>query len=120
MRFVPHPTDPERFYYDNMTLFRYVDDPGYTVPGWMGLPEDTDVSGEIRPEIEHFSDTDRADLGEVLDQDVELIASVQEGVKSRGFKGPLWCEQEDRLRHLQREIDRYMSGKNKRPFAFLR
>lgn len=110
MRFVPHPTDPERFYYDNMTLFRYVDDPGYTVPGWMGLPEDTDVSGEIRPEIEHFSDTDRADLGEVLDQDVELIASVQEGVKSRGFKGPLWCEQEDRLRHLQREIDRYMSG----------
>ena len=110
MRFVPHPTDPERFYYDNMTLFRYVDDPGYTVPGWMGLPEDTDVSGEIRPEIEHFSETDRADLGEVLDQDVELIASVQEGVKSRGFKGPLWCEQEDRLRHLQREIDRYMSG----------
>ncbi|MGC6476367.1 MAG: aromatic ring-hydroxylating oxygenase subunit alpha [Parvibaculales bacterium] len=110
MRFVPHPTDPERFYYDNMTLFRYVDDPGYTVPGWMGLPEDTDVTGEIRPEIEHFAAHERADLGEVLDQDVELIASVQEGVKSRGFKGPLWCEQEDRLRHLQREIDRYMSG----------
>ncbi|MGC6512453.1 MAG: aromatic ring-hydroxylating oxygenase subunit alpha [Parvibaculales bacterium] len=110
MRFVPHPTDPERFYYDNMTLFRYVNDPGYTVPGWMGLPEDTDVSGDIRPEIEHFAADQQADLGEVLDQDVELIHSVQEGVKSRGFKGPLWCEQEDRLRHLEKEIDRYMAG----------
>ena len=49
-----------------------------------------------------------ADLGEVLNQDVDLIASVQQGIKSRGFNGPLWCEQEDRIRHLHREIDRYI------------
>ena len=36
MRFQPHPTDPERFFYDNMTLIRYVDDTNYSVPGWMG------------------------------------------------------------------------------------
>ena len=108
MRFVPHATDPERFYYDTMTMFRYVDDPGYTVPGWMGLPEGMDVTGSIRPEIEHFSADMEADLGEVLNQDVDLIASVQQGVKSRGFNGPLWCEQEDRIRHLHREIDRYI------------
>ncbi|MDD9842102.1 MAG: aromatic ring-hydroxylating dioxygenase subunit alpha [Alphaproteobacteria bacterium] len=110
MRFVPHPTDPERFYYDNMTLFRYVDDPDYTVPGWMGLPKDTDVTGQLRPDIEHFAVDERADLGEVLDQDVELVSCVQQGVKSRGFKGPLWCEQEDRLRHFHRELDRYLNG----------
>ncbi len=109
MRFTPHPTDPERFYYDNMTLFRYVDDPGYTVPAWMGLPEGVDVSGDLRPEIERFSAGEKADLGEVLDQDVELVHAVQEGVKSRGFKGPIWCEQEDRLRHFHRELDRYLT-----------
>ena len=110
MRFIPHPTNPEIFYYDNMTLFRHVDDPGYTVPGWMGLPEGTDVTGDIRPDIETFAAGEKADLGEVLDQDVELVHAVQEGVKSRGFKGPLWCEQEDRLRHFHRELDRYMTG----------
>lgn len=110
MRFVPHPTDPERFYYDNMTMFRYVDDPGYSAPGWMGLPKDVDVSGEIRPEIEHVPAGIKPNLGEVLDQDVELVAAVQQGVKSRGFRGPLWCEQEDRLRHFHRELDRYIKN----------
>lgn len=110
MRFVPHPTDPEIFYYDNMTLYRHVDAPGYTVPGWMGLPEDTDLTGDIRPDIEHFAAGEKAELGEVLDQDVELVHAVQEGVKSRGFKGPIWCEQEDRVRHFHRELDRYMAG----------
>ena len=108
MRFAPHPTDPERFYYDNMTMFRYVDDPGYAAPGWMGLPEDADVTGEIRPQTEHVPADVKPDLGEVLDQDVELVYAVQEGVKSRGFAGPIWCEQEDRLRHFHRELDRYL------------
>jgi len=35
---------------------------------------------------------------------------VQRGLKSRGFKGPLWSEQEARLRHFHREVDRYISG----------
>ena len=47
MRFMPHPTDPEKFTYDTMTLVRPVDDPDYSVPGWMGLPEGTDTSGKI-------------------------------------------------------------------------
>ena len=46
MRFMPHPTDPEKFYYDTMTLIKPVNDPDYNVPGWMGLPEGTDTSGE--------------------------------------------------------------------------
>jgi phenylpropionate dioxygenase-like ring-hydroxylating dioxygenase large terminal subunit len=110
MRFVPHPTDPERYYYENITLFRYVDDPDYTVPAWMGLPEGTDVTGDIRPDIEHYKVGEKAELGEVLDQDIELVHTVQQGVKSRGFKGPLWSEQEDRIRHFHRELDRYMNG----------
>ena len=109
MRFVPHATDPERFYYDNMTLFRYVDDPGYSVPGWMGLPEGIDVTGETRPDIERIPVDVRPNLGEVLDQDVDLVAAVQRGSKSRGFRGPLWSDQEQRVRHFHRELDRYIN-----------
>jgi phenylpropionate dioxygenase-like ring-hydroxylating dioxygenase large terminal subunit len=110
MRFLPHPTDPERYYYDNMTLFRPVDDPNYFVPAWMGLPKGTDVTGATRPQIEDHGAGQRADLGEVLNQDVDLVEAVQRGVRSRGFRGPLWSEQEMRLRHYHREIDRYING----------
>ena len=110
MRFLPHATDPERFYYDNITMYRYVDDPHYTVPAWMGLPPGTDVTGLTRPNIEHVPAGQRPNLGEVLDQDVELVAAVQRGSKSRGFRGPLWSEQEQRVRHVHRELDRYIRG----------
>ena len=49
-----------------------------------------------------------SDLGEVLNQDIELVAAVQRGSKSRGFRGPLWSEQEQRVRHFHRELDRYI------------
>ncbi len=110
MRFLPHPTDPERFYYDTMTLYRPVDDDRWNVPAWMGLPEGTDVSGEIRPDTEHVPLGEKPNLGLVLDQDSDLLPVVQQGVKSRAFKGPLWSEQEIRLRHFHAELDRYISG----------
>jgi hypothetical protein len=50
------------------------------------------------------------DLGEVLNQHVELLHSVGEGSRSRGFKGPIWSEQESRIRHFHRELDRYVKG----------
>ena len=110
MRFLPHPTDPERFYYNTMTLWRPCDDPSYNVPGWMGLPEGTDVSGDTRPDIERTAADEPPNLGEVLDQDSELLPVVQKGVRSKAFEGPLWGEQEQRLRHFHTELDRYLSG----------
>jgi len=110
MRFLPHATDPERFYYDTMILYRYVDDPNYTVPAWMGLPPGTDVTGETRPETIHVPIGQPPGLGEVLDQDSELLPIVQQGLRSRGFDGPLWSEQEQRVRHFHRELDRYIDG----------
>jgi phenylpropionate dioxygenase-like ring-hydroxylating dioxygenase large terminal subunit len=96
MRFLPHETDPERFYYDTMTLLFPADDPDYRPPGWMGLPEGTDVTGATRPAIEHFSLEQDANLGLVLSQDAALLPVVQRGMRSRGFKGQLWGEQEQR------------------------
>ena len=110
MRFLPHADDPTKFYYDNITMYRDIDDASYTVPAWMGLPKDTDVSGAIRPAIEYVPEGTRPDLGEVLDQDVELVAAVGAGCRSRGFRGPLWSDQEVRVRHFHRELDRYING----------
>jgi hypothetical protein len=75
----------------------------------MGLPAGLDVSGATRPAIEKVPVGVAPNLGEVLDQDVELVAAVQRGSKSRGFRGPLWSEQEQRVRHFHRELDRYIN-----------
>jgi phenylpropionate dioxygenase-like ring-hydroxylating dioxygenase large terminal subunit len=106
MRFLPHETDPERFYYETITLMFPVDDPNYCPPGWMGLPEGTDVSGQVRPPTEHYTIDEDANLGPVLSQDSTLMPIVQQGMRSRGFKGQLWGEQEQRLRHFHVELER--------------
>ncbi len=111
MRFLPHPSDPETFYYDTMILYRYVDDPDYTVPAWMGLPQGIDVTGQTRPAITHVPMGQKPNLGEVLDQDSELLPVQQQGLRSRAFRGPLWSEQEQRVRHFHRELDRYIQGR---------
>jgi carnitine monooxygenase subunit len=110
MRFLPHPNDPNRFYYDNIILYRHVDDPDYSVPAWMGLPAGTITDGSVRPDLVRVPFGDPPGLGQVLDQDSELLPVVQEGVQSRGFRGPLWGEQELRLRHFHAELDRYIAG----------
>jgi phenylpropionate dioxygenase-like ring-hydroxylating dioxygenase large terminal subunit len=61
--------------------------------------------------IERHGVDDCADLGPVLNQDVELVAAVQQGARSRGFRGPLWSEQESRVRHFHRELDRVLGLK---------
>ncbi|MFN3590632.1 MAG: aromatic ring-hydroxylating oxygenase subunit alpha [Thermaurantiacus sp.] len=107
-RFLPHPTNPEIFTYDTCILYRHVDAPGYGAPAWMGLAADVDLTGETRPEIVRVPLGEPPELGEVLDQDSELLPIVQKGSKSRGFRGPLWSEQEARLRHFHAELDRHM------------
>jgi carnitine monooxygenase subunit len=110
MRFLPHPTDPESFFYDTMILYRHVDDPDYTVPAWMGLPQGIDVTGQTRPNVVHVPVGHKPNLGLVLDQDSELLPVQQKGIRSRAFRGPLWSEQEQRVRHFHRELDRYIYG----------
>ena len=93
-----------------MTLYRPADDPNYKAPDWMGIPEGTDLTGENRPDTEYEPLGEPPNLGLVLDQDSELLPVVQKGMRSRGFDGPLWSEQEQRLRHFHVEIDRYLNG----------
>lgn len=106
MRFLPHESDPQRFYYDTLTLVLPVEDPTYRPPAWMGLPEGTDMTGATRPDTEHYTISEDANLGLVLSQDASLLPVVQQGMRSRGFDGQLWSEQEQRLRHFHVELER--------------
>ena len=108
-RFLPHPTDPNQFTYDTCILYRHIDAPGYSAPAWMGLGDDIDLTGEMRPDIVRTALGEPPGLGEVLDQDSELLPIVQAGARSRGFRGPLWSDQEARLRHFHAELDRKMA-----------
>ena len=100
----------QRFYYDNILLYRNVEDPNYDAPTWMAMPDDLDLTGETRPEIERWPSDVVPDIGPVLLQDYEAVEHVQRGLHSRGFKGPLWGDQEARIRHYHRELDRYLDG----------
>ncbi len=115
MRFLPHEQDPERFYYDTMTLVQPVEGGDYTPPAWMGLPEDTDMTGQVRPATEHYSIEEDAGLGLVLSQDAALLPIVQQGMRSRGFDGQLWSEQEQRLRHFHVELERRLGLRQGEP-----
>jgi hypothetical protein len=46
----------------------------------------------------------------VLSQDSSLLPVVQQGMRSRGFDGQLWSEQEQRLRHFHVELERRLSN----------
>lgn len=109
-RFVPHATDPNQFTYDTCILYRHIDVPGFAAPAWMGLSEEIDMTGETRPDIVRTGLGEPPGLGEVLDQDSELLPIVQAGARSRGFRGPLWSDQEARLRHFHTELDRQMAA----------
>lgn len=109
-RFMPHARDPELFTYETIILFKPEDIPGYGAPAWMGLAADADTTGMMRPDIVHTGLGVPPELGEVLDQDSELLPIVQKGARSRGFRGPLWSEQEARLRHFHVALDRHISG----------
>jgi carnitine monooxygenase subunit len=108
-RFKPHATDPEQFTYETTIMYRHVDSPGYGAPGWMGLGDDVDLTGETRPDVVHTGLGEPPGMGEVLDQDSDLLPIVQAGARSRGFRGPLWGEQEARLRHFHVELDRWLA-----------
>ena len=49
-------------------------------------------------------------LANVLRQDGSNMETIQRGVKSKGFKGMLLCDQEIRLRHFHQTIDKFISG----------
>jgi len=111
-RWRPHESDPERCYFDVYTLVHPkvgAQSPRGDYLDWSG---DGDFDSGERPERQILvTKKEQEDgLGLVGYQDYLNILPVQAGLKSRGFKGMHLCEQELRLRHYHKEIDRYMNG----------
>ena len=94
----PHPTDPDRMFYDIWT-FELVPE-GHEWPA--------------RPKHQQFKHGEKS-IGLVLDQDAANLPGVQAGMHSAAFEG-LWIgAQELRIRHFHKVIDDYVYGPGGKP-----
>lgn len=110
-RFRPHPTDPEKCYYDNMVLVHPTDDAA-SIPAYMGIAPGTDVSGRTRPARLQVPNGEPG-MGPVVDEDGVLVPVVQRGLRSRGFRGLRLGEPEHCIRQFHHELDRRLYGGSK-------
>ena len=126
LRSRPHATDPNKCYWDKLSL-RMLPDPPITEDSKVEAPGSktgTNISfnlplnpeqtsdGTVRPEHDEF-DQEAVIAGEksmtiTLDQDIHLIRDVQKGMHSRGFSEAWLCDDESRVQHYHRWIDLYM------------
>ncbi len=107
--FRPHKSDPRKFVFDVIVMMHPQPDAAIQPPAYMGLPEGWDISGqELAEPIE--IDWRDGGLGQVFDQDSGLFMLVQEGIESLGYRGAIFSEQEQRIRHFHAELDRYMNA----------
>ena len=109
MRMRPHPTNPERAFYDAWVLSARLG-PGQRPPAYMGVEPDVDVTGATRPaRLRTTSEDPRG--GDVVDQDVANMVTLQKGMHSRGLGGFIrLSEQEKRIQHFYAELELYLTG----------
>ena len=94
----PHPTDPDRMFYDIMTF--------ELVPEGAEWPQ--------RAVHKRWKHGEKG-IGLVLDQDAANLPGVQAGMHSQGFQG-LWLgNQELRIRHFHKVLDDYVYGAGGKP-----
>ena len=89
----PHPTDPNKMYYDLQNYVR--------------VPEGAEPPP--RPPHTHHRHGELS-LGLVLDQDSYNLPRVQKGMNSRAYPGLLINYRERRIRHMHKTIDDYLFG----------
>ena len=109
IRFMPEPNEPTQFIYDSITIVPQDESGSLRIPDWVP-PAAHEVAGDVRPDIERVPLGGPLDLGLLLNQDTEIVPVLQRGYKSRGFRGPLFSDQELRLKHFHAELDRYIAG----------
>jgi phenylpropionate dioxygenase-like ring-hydroxylating dioxygenase large terminal subunit len=118
LRSRPHATDPNKCYWDKLSLHMYPD-PKISkkanltfnlrkgADGEDGLPPVVD-----RPEHDSFTQEDiiagRKTMTITLDQDIHFIRDVQRGMHSRGFTEAWLNDDESRVQHYHTWLDRHM------------
>lgn len=86
----PHPTDPQRCFFDQFILQR-------------------GPARGVRPEREHFGARHKS-LGPLTDADIAIAERVQRGVASRGFAGLRLGAQEAGIRHFHSTLSAWLGG----------
>jgi phenylpropionate dioxygenase-like ring-hydroxylating dioxygenase large terminal subunit len=105
LRADPHPTDPERCYFD-MWYFT-----------WFPEGKDRYYSYSMGEEVDRTIPVPhkRGKVGELscgpgIDQDVSIWSEQQKGLRSRGYKGGHLAGQEARVRFFHDTIDRWLGA----------
>ncbi len=94
----PHPTDPNRMYFDFISLMNA---PNADVP----RPEPKFYSTEAGDTL-----ADECEGGDLLDEDLYNLPRIQAGMRSRAFKDLHLGEQEIRIRSHHRTLELYLEA----------
>mgnify|MGYP001996856088 FL=1 len=107
----PHPTDPDKMYFDRM-IFNRVPKGEATAGAKAGavdlFVELGDGSVDGRPDHNFYRYGEQSS-GLLLDQDASCLAGVQRGLHSRGMTGLWISHHERRMRNLDYWWEKYMS-----------
>lgn len=115
MRPRPHPTDPDKCFFDKWTL--RVNLPGDSSRGLslVGDPKVTADAIDDRPEREVFDQDDvvagKHSMTITIDQDIHLLRDMQAGMHSRGFRRAVLNEDEIRVQHFHDWVDAWLEGR---------
>lgn len=113
LRSRPHATDPNKCYWDKLTLRMPPQREGESSAN-LSFNPDTEplMDFETRPEHDEFSQEDiisgAKTMTITLDQDIHLIRDVQKGMHSRGFSEAWLNDDEERVQHFHTWLDRHM------------
>jgi phenylpropionate dioxygenase-like ring-hydroxylating dioxygenase large terminal subunit len=105
-RFLPHPTDPEKVVYISQIWAL----PDRELPSYMGVPSDADRSGKTIRRPSYLEKGDLESLGPVISQDATTMPKIQKRLRSKGYKGAIYSEQEIVIRQFYAEYDRHLNA----------
>ena len=117
----PHPTDPQRCYFDKISLQLFADPtlssttsemvgPGWSRKGFSGRQP----AGHARPGRDVFEHTEIVNGNKTMtitiDQDIELLGGVQAGMTLRGFDSVWLSDEELRVQHFHNHLEAVLAG----------
>ena len=109
-RWEPHPTDPQKCYFDQWTMSYPVEGKSKMVPRTAQNPlAMAEATFDFRVYDQGQGVTDLGD--QVVYQDWQLTAGQQAGWRSRGYRDPYMAAQETRIRHYHDVLNDYLAGR---------